>query len=103
LRALFGIAQAFIVPSIYSIIIINYSDKSDDILGLASVCNALGVIIGPVFGSGLFIFKSYKGVYYGLSIVFALWGLIFLIAIPNGLNKNEKKDQRVRFDSRYSF
>lgn len=84
-------------------IIINYSDKSDDIIGLASSANGLGIIIGPLFGSFLFDWKSYKGTYLGFSLIFAVWAVVVMVLIPNSLNKNEKKDLRTRFDSRYSF
>ena len=55
-RGFIGLAQAFMITAVNSMIIINYSDRSDDILGLASVCNALGVVAGPVVGAILFYY-----------------------------------------------
>ena len=84
-------------------IIINFSDKSDDLIGLASTANGLGIIFGPFLSSFIFNYWQYKGAYMGTSLIFAVWAIIFMILIPNSLNKREKKDIRTRFDSRYSF
>lgn len=84
-------------------IIINFFDRQDDLVGLASSANALGIILGPVISSFLFNYWSYKGFCLGECFIFAAWGVIFMVSIPNSLNKNEKKDLRTRFDSRYSF
>ena len=86
-----------------SLIIINFSDKSDELISLASSANGLGIIFGPLMSSLLFNFWSYRGVFLGSSLIFAVWAVIFMILIPNSLNKNEKKDIKTRFDSRYSF
>jgi fucose permease len=78
-----GIGHAFIITSVNSITIINFSDQSDDILGLASIANGFGVILGPLFGSLLFNWWSFKGVYLGFSTIFAVWAVIFMVLIPN--------------------
>jgi hypothetical protein len=44
-----------IIPAIYSMIIIQFSDKSDEYIGLATSANVFGILVGPFIANVFFV------------------------------------------------
>ncbi len=103
LRFLSGMSAAFIVPSIYSMIIIQYNEESEELVGLANSASVLGVIAGPFIGLGTNYIKAYLIPYVAFSVFFIAMSIIIMIWVPNSLNKSDIKELKTRYDSRYSF
>jgi hypothetical protein len=45
---------AMIIPAIYSMIIIQFNEKSDEFIGLATSANTFGLMFGPFLGNMIF-------------------------------------------------
>jgi hypothetical protein len=84
-------------------IIIQYNDESEELIGLANSASVLGVIMGPFLGLAMNPIKAYLGPFVGFAVIFIALSIINMIWLPNTLNKSDIKELKTRYDSRYSF
>jgi MFS family permease len=102
-RFLAGMSAAFVIPAIYSMMILQYNEESEELIGLANSASVLGVIMGPFIGLALNLLKPYLVPFVGFALFFIVLSVVIMIWVPNTLNKSDIKELKTRYDSRYSF
>lgn len=96
-------SAAFIVPAVYSMIIIQYNEESEELIGLANSASVLGIIAGPFIGLSTNMIKPFLIPYVSFAGFFIALSIVVMIWVPNSLNKSDIKELKTRYDSRYSF
>lgn len=80
-------AVALVIPAVYSMLIIQFSNRSEDYIGLATSANALGLFIGPFLAQCFFQISQWKTAQLAFSAITAIWSVIVMIFVLSFLFK----------------
>ena len=98
-----GLSAAFVIPAVYSMIIVLYKDQSEELVGFANSASVFGIIFGPFLGLAFNAVIPWKGIFFIYTGILVTWGIIVMVVIPNKLNKCDVRELKTKFDERYSF
>ena len=76
----------------YSFITILYADEMLRLVALSELCIGVGLGLGPVLGSFLSSYLSYKHTMYGFGTLCALTGYLSFVLLPKALNSNPEDE-----------
>ena len=89
---LHGLALGFIMPSVMAAAVIVGREKKSmgTIMGLVSMAQSLGMLVGPVFGGMVMDVFHFSGVFSFGAFILLAGTMVFLLAIPKSLVTSSK-------------
>jgi MFS family permease len=78
-RVLSGCGSACLFTVAGTIIASDYPEKMTTYIGINESCAGLGVMLGPLVGTGLYELFGFRGIFFGLSCMFLVLSIIFFI------------------------
>lgn len=78
-RVLSGCGNACLFTATGTIIASDYPEKMTQYIGINEACAGLGVMLGPLVGTGLYELFGYEGIFFGMSCMFLVLCALFFI------------------------
>jgi len=92
-RFLQGLSSSLIQTSLYSICTNFFPDNKDAMVGYIEAVTGVGLILGPILGSGLFALGGYKFIFFGFGGTFIFLSLFIKLAFGSFVDKKPPKKE----------
>jgi MFS family permease len=96
-RFIQGVGDSMVATSSYSIVSIEFPAQREIYIGYCQTAVGLGLLLGPVIGTGIYAFAAYEGTFYALAGVLLCSFVTALLLLPNRINKyaNDKPSEQI--------
>jgi MFS family permease len=94
-RFIQGVGDSMVATSSYSIVSIEFPHQREVYIGYCQTAVGLGLLLGPVIGTGIFNFAGYEGTFYVLGGILFVSLTIAFFMLPTRINKysNDKPNE----------